>query len=158
MFLLNRVLWSCVAIGLLLLTYLRFSFATPAINSWWSRFMRRPKVESKIAAETAILSATAISVPQVQRSFGFATWFQQALTLAGASFGKIATHPIGLTLVGAIALASAIFGDQIMTEFGIPLLPTTQQVLDYLTTPVRNINTPLCTSLASLSGMSGIKP
>ena len=142
MFLWNRVLWFSVAAGLLLLTYLRFSFTNPANNSWWSLFKWRPKVESKTAAETAVVSAAAISVPQVQRSFGFATYFRQTLTIAWASFGKIAKHPIGLTLVGTIVLVSAVFGDRIMTEFGIPLLPTTPQVLDYLTAPVSNVNTP----------------
>ncbi|WP_181305505.1 ABC transporter permease [Rufibacter sp. XAAS-G3-1] len=142
MFLWNRVLWGSVAVGLLWLTYLRFSFAHPDTTSWWSRFTWRPKVPAKNSAETEGVRATVLSVPQVQRSFGFATYFLQTLTIAWASFGKIARNPIGLTLVGAIALLSAVFGSKIMTQFGIPLLPTTQQVLDYLTTPVSNVNTP----------------
>jgi ABC-2 type transport system permease protein len=95
-----------------------------------------------MSAQTAVVGSTAISVPQVGRSFGFATNFSQTLTIAWASFGKIARHPIGLTLVGAIALVSAVFGDQIMTQFGIPLQPTTGQVIGYLAAPVGNISTP----------------
>jgi len=142
MFLLNRILWGSVAVGLLFFTYLRFSFTNSVTNSWWNRFKRQPKVPATPSAETAIVRATGLSVPQVQRSFGFATWFRQALIIAWTTFGKISRHPIGLTLVGALALTSAVFGDRIMTQFGIPLLPTTQQVIDYLTAPVSNVSTP----------------
>ena len=142
MFLWNRVLWGSVAVGLLLLTYLRFSFAHPVTNSWMVRFKWRPNLQVKPSAETAIIRATALSVPQVQRSFGFATYFRQTLTIAWASFRKIARNPIGLTLIATIALVSAVFGDKIMTQFGIPLLPTTPQVVDYLTAPISNISTP----------------
>ncbi|GHA61864.1 ABC transporter permease/M1 family aminopeptidase [Pontibacter akesuensis] len=142
MFLLNRILWGIVAVGLLWLTYLRFSFTHPETSSWMGRIMRRPKVQASTTAEPAVVRAAAIQVPQVQRSFGSATYFRQALKIAWASFGKIARHPLGLTLVGAIALLTAVFGDKIVSEFGIPLLPTTQQVVDFLTAPVSNISTP----------------
>ncbi|GAB3163360.1 ABC transporter permease/M1 family aminopeptidase [Telluribacter humicola] len=141
MFLWNRVLWVSVAIGLLWLTYLRFSFTNPLTSSWWSRFKRRSNVQTNTYVQNPLVRQTAITFPQVERSFGFATWFQQVLTIAWASFKKIARHPAGLTLVGAIALASVAFSDQIMTQFGIPLLPTTQQVVDYLTAPVSNVGT-----------------
>ncbi|MPR36958.1 ABC transporter permease [Salmonirosea aquatica] len=141
MYLWNRILWLGVALGLLWLTYLRFSRTNPETNRWWSRFSWRPKVQAK-KAETAIVSASAISVPQVRRGFGFATHFHQTLTIAWDSFGKIARHPMGLTLVSAICLASAAFSDQIIAEFGIPLLPTTQQVVNYLAAPVSSVNTP----------------
>ncbi|MBD0254692.1 MAG: hypothetical protein ICV83_03145 [Cytophagales bacterium] len=142
MFLWNRVLWLGVAAGSLLLTYLRFSFAHPATNGWWSRFERRPDVPAGTSAQSAVVRATAIAVPPVGRSFGFATGFHQTLTMARASFGKIASNPAGLTLVGAIALVSAVFGNRIMTQFEIPLLPTTGQVLTYVTAPVGNVSTP----------------
>jgi len=138
----NRVVWLGVAVGSLLLTYLRFSFAHPLTNSWSSRFRRRPKVQANISGETAKAGSTTISVPHVDRSFGFASCFRQALTIAWVSFGKIARNPAGLTLVGAIALVSAVFGNRIMTQFEIPLLPTTQQVLVYLAAPIGNVSSP----------------
>lgn len=141
MFLWNRVLWLCVAVGALVLTYVRFNLAIVVTNSWWSRFKGR-NVQDKMSAEIAVIKATAPSVPQVQRSFGFATYFRQTLPIAWASFKKIARHPVGLTLVAIIALVSAVFGNRIMTQFGIPLFPTTQQVLAYLTTHVGNLGTP----------------
>ena len=142
MFLWNRLLWGSVAAGLLLLTYLRFSFTNPVSNSWWSRFKWRPKAKVNTPADATNFKAAAISVPQVHKSFGLATHFQQMLTIAWASFGKIAKHPLGLTLVGVIALVSALFGESIISELGIPLLPTTQQVLTYLSAPVSSINSP----------------
>lgn len=142
MFLWNRILWFGIALGLLWLTYLRFSFTNPVTKSWFSRFKRRSKVQAETAAETGIIRTTAISVPQVQRSFSFATYFRQMLTIAWVSFKKIAKHPIGLMLVGIMALGSAVFGFFIITQSGIPLLPTTQQVLGYFTAPVSTIGSP----------------
>jgi ABC-2 type transport system permease protein len=137
MFLWNRILWIGVAIGMLLVTYVRFSFAHTSTVSWWSRFKRKIKSDEDTPALT-----TAIIVPQVARSFSFATYFYQTLTLARISFRKIASHPVGLTLVALIALASALFGSRIMTQFGIPLVPTTNLVLQYLTAPVGDISSP----------------
>lgn len=142
MFLWNRILWLGIATGLLLLTHLRFSFTDPVTKSWFSRPKRRPEVPTQFSAETGIIKTNAVSVPPVQRSFGFATHLHQALTIAWVSFKKIATHPLGLTLVSAIAIVSAAFGSLIINELGIPLLPTTQQVVAYLTAPVGNPGSP----------------
>ena len=142
MFLWNRVLWLSIAVGLLLFTYVRFNFATAVTNNWWSRFKRRPNVQNITFVETAVIKPTAITVLPVQRSFDFATYFRQTLRIAWSSFKMIARHPIGLTLVAVIALLSAVFSHRIMTQFEIPLLPTTQQVLGYLTTSVGNLSTP----------------
>jgi ABC-2 type transport system permease protein len=142
MFLWNRVLWLSVAAVFLLLTYLHFSFTNLVLKSWKSRFKWLPQVKVKIKKETAIVRATAISFSRAKGSFGFKTYFRQALAIAWASFVKVARHPLGLTLVGAFALVSAVFANLIISEFSIPLLPTTQQVLAYLTAPVSNVNTP----------------
>jgi ABC-type transport system involved in multi-copper enzyme maturation permease subunit len=140
MFLWNRVLWSSIAVGSLLLTYFRFSFAHPATKGWESRFSWRPKIQPNTYAQAAISRATVNSVTQVERKFSFATYFYQTIRLAWESFKKIARNPIGLTLIAAITLVSAAFGNQILTQFGIPLFPTTGQVLTYLTAPVGNVS------------------
>ncbi|HEY0897467.1 MAG TPA: M1 family aminopeptidase [Sphingobacteriaceae bacterium] len=142
-FLWNRVLWLSVAGASLLHTFNRFSFANSVTNRWIPRFKRRPEVTAGMVAETPVVRLTAITVPQVHRRSGIATDFRQMLTIAWISFKKIARNPAGLTLVTAIAVVSVTFADRIMTLFGvIPLLPTTQQVLDYLTTGVGNVGTP----------------
>lgn len=142
MFLWNRVLWLSIAIGLLLLTYHRFNFANAVTNSLLGRFKRRPNVQDITFAEPAVIKPTSITVSPIQRTFDFATYFHQIRRIAWLSFKMIARHPIGLTLVSVIALLSAVFSHRIMTQFEIPLLPTTQQVLGYLTTPVGNLSTP----------------
>lgn len=143
LFLWNRVLWLSVAVGSLVLTYVRFNFATVVTNRWWSRFKKRTNGPAKTTDERPGVRATAIAKPNVQRTFGLATYFRQTLTIAWASFRKIARHPVGLTGVGAIALVSAVFGYRIMTQFDIPMLQTTQQVVAYLSPRVGNLSTPL---------------
>jgi ABC-2 type transport system permease protein len=139
MFLWNRVMWMSVAIASLFLAYLRFNFSNAATNRS-SCFHWKRKVQSTRSLESVIIGARAISVPGINPAFRFETCFYQTLTIALASFGKIARNPAGLTIVAAIALISAAFGDRIITRFGIPLIPTTQQVLVYLIAPVSNID------------------
>jgi ABC-2 type transport system permease protein len=137
MFLWNRVLWLSVAIGMLFLTYFRFSFAYSSTVSWLSRFKRNKK-----SFDDTPTVSRAIIVPEVARSFRFATYLHQTLAIAQATFRKIVSNPVGLAVVGIIALASVVFGSRIMTQFGIPLVPTTNLVLQYLTAPVGDINSP----------------
>src|SRR5690606_19893068 len=142
MFLWNRILWFGLAAGLLGFTYQRFSFTNPALKNWFGRFKGQSGVKTGKSVLTGIIRAKAISVPKVQRSFDFMTSFHQAISIAWASFIIIARHPTGLTLVGFIALVSAVFGDTIISELGIPLHPTTWQVVSYLSAPVSNIGSP----------------
>jgi ABC-type transport system involved in multi-copper enzyme maturation permease subunit len=141
MFLWNRVLWLGAAAGWLWLAHRRFRFAHTETTNWWSRFKRRQKMGSILPTETAALASAAIKVPQVQSSFALTTSFRQVLRIAGESFKQLARSPVGLTLVAVIALASVLFAKRIMTQFEIPLIPTTQLVIDYLTAPVGDIST-----------------
>ncbi|NDK55690.1 ABC transporter permease/M1 family aminopeptidase [Pontibacter fetidus] len=143
-FLWNRVLWLGVAIGVLCTTYYRFSFAHPVTSSWWNRFKRRSKLQqaNSSADSKSIVSANTLSVPQVQLHFRFATYVHQTITIAWASFRKIAANPVGLTLLTGISLVSVVFSDKILAQFDIPLLPTTPLVLEYLVAPVSQVNTP----------------
>ncbi|HEX9980231.1 MAG TPA: M1 family aminopeptidase [Flavobacterium sp.] len=138
MFLLNRILWPGFAAGLLLFTYRRFDFTNTATTGWLNR-LKLAKIQADTFADSQIIREAGISVPQVQRNFGLTTNFHQIIRIAGTSFKKIAKHPIGLTLVGAVALISAAFGNLIINVLGMPLLPTTQQVVAYLAAPVTNV-------------------
>ncbi|GAB4036209.1 ABC transporter permease/M1 family aminopeptidase [Spirosoma gilvum] len=142
MFLWNRVLWLSVAIVSLGVTYVRFKFADVVSNSEWSRFTQRPSRQAEMTTERSSVSTTASIQPTIQQPFDLAVYVRQTLTIALRSFTKIARHPLGLTLVGAIAVASAVFASQILTQFEIPLLPTTPQVLAYLCPRVSNLGTP----------------
>lgn len=134
MFLWNRILWFCIAMGLLCFTYFRFKFTYTSTISWWSRFRRSRKI-----VDDKTETSNAIRVPSAKRTFQFVTSIRQTFMIARSSFRKMAANPIGLALVGVFGFASAVFGSRIMTQFGIPLLPTTSQVLDYLTTPIKDI-------------------
>ncbi|WP_026898227.1 ABC transporter permease/M1 family aminopeptidase [Daejeonella oryzae] len=142
MFLWNRLLWISLAAGTLIFTYKRFSFAYPETNIRWKLFRNKPTIQSKLNSEKSVPEARAISVPHVSRNFGFATWFYQTCMIAGASFKKIARNPVGLTLVAAIVTLSVIFASRIMIQYGIPVIPTTQQVIGYLCSAVVNVSSP----------------
>ena len=142
MYLWNRILWVSIAVGLLMYTYLRYNFDNTKLNNRLNRKKHSSKVPNISSFESKIIPSPSIFVPQVTRRFDFSTFFHQMVRIAGASFAKIAKNPVGFTLVGLIAVVSALFGDKIMTQFGIPLIPTTPQVIDYLTAPIGNIDTP----------------
>jgi ABC-2 type transport system permease protein len=147
MFLWNRVLWISIALGSLMITYARFNFNSDETKSWWRRFKLRQKtvwkeMQQGHASETTVTRPTPITFPQIPQSFGSTTYFRQTLRIGWTSFKNLASHPTSLTLVASVALVSVMFSDRIMTQFSIPLLPTTQQILTYLTNPAGNIGTP----------------
>src|SRR3712207_7292938 len=47
----------------------RFNFANPVMNSWWRRFKRKSIEQDQGTATTAVIKSTAITIPQVQRTF-----------------------------------------------------------------------------------------
>lgn len=139
MFLLNRIFWIMIAAGALWITYLRFKYAniTTTGRGW---FKRKPTLDAERGEDTFLSRPAAIIVPPIRRTFGLQVYVRQTLTIARISFGRMARNPMGLTLVAVIALVSAIFGYKIMTQFGMPLTPTTPLVIDYFTAPVGDIN------------------
>ncbi|MCR5889999.1 ABC transporter permease [Hymenobacter sp. J193] len=135
----NRLIWLGVALGLLAFTYFRFQVGHP-VSSPARRFWRRPKPQPPSQPVAAVRSpATLVSEPS---SFDFATHRHQALVVAWSSFGTLARSRVGLTLVTLIALGAALLGSEFMQQNTIPLLPTTQQVVDFLTTPLGDVKTP----------------
>ncbi|OON66013.1 ABC transporter permease [Hymenobacter sp. CRA2] len=134
----NRLIWLGVALGLLAFTYVRFHLGHPAAGSQGRRWWRR--ATAKVPAPAVVSSpVTLVAVP---RSFGFATHLRQALAVAWSSFGKLARSRVGLTLVTILALGSALLGSEFMQQNTIPLYPTTQQVVEFLTPPLGNVKTP----------------
>jgi ABC-type transport system involved in multi-copper enzyme maturation permease subunit len=139
----NRVLWVGVAAWLLWITYLRFSFANTGTVGRSGIFgWRRANSRAQAPPLPEAGKTGTVSVLPVPRKFGLKTSLRQALAIARASFKKTAKNPVGLTLVGAIVLVLVAFGDKILTGLGIPLLPTTQQVLGSLTAPLGTISLP----------------
>lgn len=142
MLLWNRILWVGIAIAFLSFTYIRFNFSNIGAErvsrfSFWRR-----RQNDRTVMENPIARTKAIEVPQVNRQFGFSMYLYQTAKIALVSFGKIARNAAGLTLVAAIALISVFFTERIISQFNIQILPSTQQVLMYLATPLSNINSP----------------
>ena len=82
-----------IALLTLAFVYLRFRFAHRTATDLWSRLARRFAAQGL----TRILLAgrIAIAVPQVRRSFGFATNVRQAISIARSSFWMIVKSPPG---------------------------------------------------------------
>jgi ABC-2 type transport system permease protein len=140
----NRLVWIGVGIGALALTYRRFRFEHPfdSLRSLragqWIRIRRR----TKPMADIAIAVSARIAIPDVQRSFGFATYARQTLTLAWTSFRAIAKSRTGLTLIGVLALGSAFVSTEWMLHMEeIPLLPRTEEVLAFYAPSLRSVQT-----------------
>src|SRR5689334_879656 len=76
-----------------------------------------------------------ISIPQVRRKFGFATYARQTCAIAVIAFGTIATSVAGLVAL-AVALLMILLMPALMGLRGVSLLPRTAQVLTVITAPV----------------------
>ena len=131
----NRLLWLGVGVSVLAVTYLRFRFAQRVESSRWRRKPGRA-AHAPIPAGIGLMASAPITVPRVPRTFGFALHARQTLALAGASFRTIATSWGGRAfLVGIPLLTIPVVIDQ-MVAGGVPLTPTTVQVLGELTAPL----------------------
>ncbi|HEX8473895.1 MAG TPA: hypothetical protein VF666_07665 [Pyrinomonadaceae bacterium] len=137
----SRLLWVGIALGTLAFTYFSFRFAHYTASPWWSRMARRREAHAPTPAGSDIARGT-ISVPQVRRTFGFATYARQMLLIAWDSFRTIAKSRGGLVLLVAIATLAVLFVPQNMENMGTPLLPRTEYVLTFLTAPLTNPLTP----------------
>ena len=76
-----------------------------------------------------------MSIPQIQRKFGFATHARQTCAIAGAAFGTIAKSAAGLVAL-AVAMLAVLLAPAFIGLRGVLLLPRTAQVLTVLTAPV----------------------
>ena len=123
----NRLLWLGIALGTLAFTYLRFRFGHPAEGARRKHVTRREDAHSP--------TPTAISIPSVRGTFGFATRARQTLAIAWRSFGKIAASRSGLILLALVALLSVLSAEEALSQNGVPLIPRTDFVLHNLIFP-----------------------
>ena len=137
----SRLLWFGVALAALALTYLRFRFEHLTATSGWSRIARRREAHAPTPAGSGI-GTSPIFVPEVPRTFGFATRALQALDIAWTSFRVIAKSRGGLVVTVPIAVVAVMILPEHMTSMGSPLLPRTEYVLTFLTASLTNPITP----------------
>ncbi|MDQ3699986.1 MAG: ABC transporter permease, partial [Chloroflexota bacterium] len=146
----NRLLWLGIGLGALAVTYLRFRSAHPTESTpfdslrslragWWRRRTR------SFALSDANVS-TPTSVPRVPREpalrseatngFGFAIRARQTFAIAWDSFRTIATSWPGLAMLAGIPMLTVLVVLDQMVLNGVPLVPTTVQVIEELTAPL----------------------
>ncbi|HWI66142.1 MAG TPA: hypothetical protein VNT75_30290 [Symbiobacteriaceae bacterium] len=123
----NRLMWLGIALGTLAFTHVRFRFGHPAEGARRSRVTKRRHADS---AAPAVLS-----VPQVRRTFGFATYVRQTLAIARVSFGNIVKSWGGLVLLVVVGLLAYLSVGEILMHMGGALLPRTDFVLHGLLFP-----------------------
>ena len=131
----NRLLWLGIALGTLAFTHFRFRFAHPTARTWWHRIVRRHPMHAPIPMDTGAARNTPLFVPQVRRTFGFATYTRQTLAIAGASFRALVKSRSGLLFSVVIALLALLTVSSEMEFMGVLLLPRTEHVLASLVTP-----------------------
>jgi len=134
----NRLLWLGFALGTLAFTHFRFRLSHHTATTWWtwwSRITRRRDAHSPTPAGTKNLGSTPISVPQVRRTFGFATHARQTLAIAWTSFGDIVKSRGGLLLLAVVAMLAVVSVLADLSFMGVPLLPRADYVLSSLIIP-----------------------
>jgi ABC-2 type transport system permease protein len=132
----NRLLWLGIALATFGATYLRFRFTHRTSRSWWARWTRRRRAQSPTPAGLDVTANTPIAIPLVGRTFSLAIQARKALAIAGDSFQTIAKSWAGLALLVGIPLLGVLIVLDQMFSRGVPLVPTTGQVLKELTGPL----------------------
>lgn len=126
-FLLNRAIWLAVAAGLLALTHRRFRFAHHVAGA-----TRLRDAAGELAAEaTTPVPARVRAAP---RRFGARTRARQLASITRESWRVVVLGWGGLAML-AITGLMAILGPELMEHIGVPLVPVTAYIVDYLMAP-----------------------
>jgi ABC-2 type transport system permease protein len=134
----SRLLWLGIALAALALTFTRFHFDHPTAGSWPLRFWNRNRASTRKAPETSVTGST-VAVPRARRVFGFPTYVRQSIAILWASFRLIVLSRGGiLVAAGTAAFVVLIVPFHMIDDMSTPLLPTTSQVLTFLTSPLTN--------------------
>jgi ABC-type transport system involved in multi-copper enzyme maturation permease subunit len=132
-FLANRLLWFGISLGLLAFTYWRFQFALPETG-------QKPKsgkqATADVAAPQQLNWGTAGALPRARGTYGLATQLRQLRLMTGQGFRQLAKSKAGLPLLAGLALMLGLTIPGNLKGRGVPLLPRTDFVLDYLTAPL----------------------
>ncbi|MBC6608814.1 ABC transporter permease [Hymenobacter sp. BT188] len=132
-FLANRLLWFGISLGLLAFTYFRFQFVLPGTG-------QKPPLGKPLPAAGAAWEklhwGTGQALPPARGTYGWATQLHQLRRITWESFRQLAKSKAGLPLLAVFALlvGATISGN--LKGRGVPLLPRTDFVLEYLTAPL----------------------
>lgn len=132
-FLVNRLLWLGISLGILTFTYVHFQLVLPGLSQKQKR--DKQPTATKMAWER-LTWGVAEALPQGRGTYGLATQLRQLRLITWQAFLSLANSKTGLPL---LALLAALMGATIRGNLkgrGVPLLPRTDFVLDYLTAPL----------------------
>ncbi|HEX8327175.1 MAG TPA: ABC transporter permease, partial [Hymenobacter sp.] len=132
-FLANRLLWLGVSLGALAFTYSRFQLMLPEASP---KAKPGKQPTPTLAAREQLDWETGPVLPPARGTHGVATQLQQLRLLTGQGFGLLATSKAGLPLLALLALLVGATVSGNLKGRGVPLLPRTDFVLDYLTAPL----------------------
>ncbi|MBD2766317.1 ABC transporter permease [Hymenobacter sp. BT664] len=129
-FLTNRLLWLGISLGLLAFTYVRFQLVLPETGQK-QKPGKRPT--PAVAAPERLNRGTGAALPQVRGTYGFATQLHQLRLISWQAFWQLAKSRAGLPLLAVLALVVGLAVPGNLKGRGVPLLPRTDFVLDFLT-------------------------
>lgn len=129
-FLVNRLLWMGIAMGVLVFTRFRFRFAHPATHTFWRRIFRTRDLRTPSTSDTGTGSETAVEIPQVPRSFGIGTRIRQTLAIAGHAYRGALRSYGGLIPVAVLLLL--ILGVGQLSHFYVAMFPRTEHVIYFI--------------------------
>jgi len=121
--LLNRAVWLSVAVVIIAITHLRFRFETASSRTW-----RRRTLDSVAGIPERSIPMT---VPLVERSSGMSVRLSQLGAITMQSFREVAISWGGLVLV-VLTLLLVVFGTRAMNHLGVPVIPTTEQMVNWV--------------------------
>lgn len=132
----NRLLWIGVSLLIAGLAFWRFRFEHRVAGGWRWLAWRRRSAEAPDSGLQSLTTMQAVQVPDASRQFGFTAALRQTLAIARISFGYLLrSWPAAGLLLFIPAVTVLIVADQ-LSAFGVPILPTTGQVLRHLTAPI----------------------
>ncbi|KUG08697.1 ABC transporter permease/M1 family aminopeptidase [Solirubrum puertoriconensis] len=132
-FLLNRLLWLGISLGLLAFTYRRFQFVLPEASR------KSKSARQQLVTETVQKSlhwTTGQPLPPVCGKHNLATRLRQVRVITTRALWQLASSKAGLPLLIALAVLIGALLPNNLRGKGVPLLPRTDFVLDYLTAPL----------------------
>ncbi|QIX60434.1 M1 family metallopeptidase [Hymenobacter sp. BT18] len=131
-FLANRLIWFGISLGLLAFTYFRFELVLPEARQ--KRKLSQPPITG--VGLHHVPQKAAQVLPSARGTYGVATQLRQLSLLTGKFFLQLAKSRAGLPLLVALALLIGFVLPNNLEAKGVPLLPRTDFVLEYLLAPL----------------------
>ena len=134
--LLNRLLWCGMGALTIVVTYMRFRFRhRTEIGLIWRRSREKRRV-SELPSPTELTVPAKTSTGDIDRRPSGLDRVRQVVSIASSSLRTLASSWAGRALLIVIPLFTAIILLDQLHMNGMPILPTTGQVLKHLTAPI----------------------